>query len=143
MSERPTTDTTTESRHAFDCFGGRCTVIVADGERPADAAAAAAMARGALLRWHDRFSRFEPDSEVSALNRDPRPTVTVSPLLARLAQAACAARGTPAASSTRRWEPRSSAPAAAPRWTGRASRSRWRSAWRRHAWRPAPPRPTR
>ncbi len=63
-------------------------MIVADGERPADAAAAAAMCRRALLRRHDRFSRFVPDSEISALNRDPRPTVSVSPLLARLAQAA-------------------------------------------------------
>jgi len=39
MSERPVPETTTESRQVFDCFGGRCTVIVADGERLADAAA--------------------------------------------------------------------------------------------------------
>ena len=34
MSEHPAPDTTPESTHRFDCFGGRCTVIVADGERP-------------------------------------------------------------------------------------------------------------
>nr|MDQ2896640.1 FAD:protein FMN transferase [Actinomycetota bacterium] len=88
MSDPPAPGTTPESLHRFDCFGGRCTVIVADGERPADAAAAAAMCRRVLLRRHDRFSRFVPDSEISVLNRDPRPTVSVSPLLARLAQAA-------------------------------------------------------
>jgi thiamine biosynthesis lipoprotein len=81
--------------HRFDCFGGRCTVIVADGERPADAAGAAAMSRQALLRWHDRFSRFQAGSELSAFNRDPRRTVAVTPLLSRLAGAALrAARDT-------------------------------------------------
>ncbi len=88
MSEHLRPDTMPESLHRFDCFGGRCTVIVADGERPVDAAAAAAMSRRALLSWHDRFSRFQTTSEVSALNRDPRRTLTVSPLLARLALAA-------------------------------------------------------
>ena len=84
-----------ESVHRFSCFGGRCTVVVADPERPAQAAAAAARARQALLEWHQRFSRFEADSEVSRLNRDPRRTVAVSPLMARLAQAALqAARDT-------------------------------------------------
>ena len=71
-----------EHRHAFACFGGQCTVIVADVARPADAAAAAAMAKRALLAWHERFSRFEPDSELSRLNRDPAATVAVTPLLA-------------------------------------------------------------
>ena len=49
------------------------------------------MARRDLLRWHDRFSRFDPDSEISRFNRDPRRTVPVTPLLARLAAAALAA----------------------------------------------------
>ena len=80
-----------EHRHTFACFGGQCTVIVADAARPADAAAAAAMARRALLTWHHRFSRFDADSELSRLNRDPAPAVAVSPLMRRLIDAALTA----------------------------------------------------
>jgi thiamine biosynthesis lipoprotein len=77
-----------EHRQTFACFGGECTVIVADAARPADAAAAAAMAKHALLGWHRRFSRFEATSELSRLNRDPRLEVPISPLMRRLLQAA-------------------------------------------------------
>jgi thiamine biosynthesis lipoprotein len=66
-------------------------VIVADAARPADAAAAAAMARRALLAWHERFSRFTDDSELSRLNRDPAAIVAVSPLMARVIEAALTA----------------------------------------------------
>jgi FAD:protein FMN transferase len=84
-----------EHRREFDCFGGRCTVLVADAARPGDAAAAASKAERVLLEWHRRFSRFEPDSELSRLNRDPRATVPVSPLMRRLVEAgARAARDT-------------------------------------------------
>jgi FAD:protein FMN transferase len=34
--------------------------------------------RDALLAFHDRFSRFDPDSELSRLNRDPRHAVPVT-----------------------------------------------------------------
>ena len=34
-------------------------------------AEAVAMARSFLLGWHDRFTRFDPDSELSRLNADP------------------------------------------------------------------------
>jgi FAD:protein FMN transferase len=80
-----------ECRHTFACFGGQCTVLVADAVRPADAAAAAALGKRRLLDWHRRFSRFERESEISALNRDPRHVVPVSPLLRRLVVAAVAA----------------------------------------------------
>jgi thiamine biosynthesis lipoprotein len=84
-----------EHRHTFPCFGGSCTVIVADAARPADAAAAAAMAKRALLTWHKRFSRFQDDSELSRLNRDPSPRVMVSPLMRRIVEVAIkAARDT-------------------------------------------------
>ena len=73
-----------EHRRTFACFGGQCTVIVADAARPADAAAAAAMAQRALLAWHWRFSRFTEDSELSRLNGDPSATVAVSPLMRRV-----------------------------------------------------------
>jgi thiamine biosynthesis lipoprotein len=72
----------------FACFGGQCTVIVADADRSDDAFTAAAMAKRSLLNWHERFSRFEPDSELSRFNRNPRERVSVSPLLGRLVQAA-------------------------------------------------------
>ncbi|HET9103870.1 MAG TPA: FAD:protein FMN transferase [Solirubrobacteraceae bacterium] len=84
-----------EAIRRFACFGGRCTVVVADAARPAAAAAAAADAEHALRQWHAQFSRFAAASEISRLNRDPRRTVAVSPLMARLAQAALqAARDT-------------------------------------------------
>ncbi len=72
-----------EAAESFACFGGRCSVHVG-GPRAAEAAAAA---RAALLSWHERFSRFLPASELSALNADPREEVPVSPLMARLARA--------------------------------------------------------
>ncbi len=80
-----------EHRHTFACFGGECTVIVADAARTADAAIAAAMARRALLAWHPRFSRFSGDSELSRLNRNPAATVAVTPLMRRVIEAALTA----------------------------------------------------
>lgn len=66
----------------FDCFGGGCAVLVSgSGGR---APAAALDARRRMLEWHERFSRFEPDSEISRLNRDPRSTVPVSSMMLRL-----------------------------------------------------------
>ena len=62
-------------------------MIVADAARPADAAAAAAMAERALLGWHLRFSRFTAESELSRLNSDPAATVPVSPLMRRMVEA--------------------------------------------------------
>jgi thiamine biosynthesis lipoprotein len=78
---------TGESLEAFDCFGGRCSVRVsgAAGERAAEDAVEAS--RRQLLDWHARFSRFIADSELSRLNEDPRSTVPVGALMARLATA--------------------------------------------------------
>jgi thiamine biosynthesis lipoprotein len=76
--------TLVETIRRFRCFGGQCTVAVAgDG-----AARAADEAQAALLAWHERFTRFSPDSELSQLNADPRGTVPVTPMMARFAQAA-------------------------------------------------------
>ena len=77
-----------EHRETFACFGSQCTVIVSDIARAADAAAAVAMSKRALLQWHDRFSRFEPHSELTLMNRDQRETVPVSPLMRRVIEAA-------------------------------------------------------
>ncbi len=75
---------------SFECFGGRCAVRVLD--RDTDAAVAAVReAREALLDAHHALSRFEPESELSRLNRDPRPEAPASPLLRRVVAAALAA----------------------------------------------------
>ncbi len=79
--------TLTEVRESFACFGGDCTVIVSDADER-DAERAVQAAKRSLLEWHWRFSRFVPDSELSALNGDPRETVPVSPLMRRVVQAA-------------------------------------------------------
>ncbi len=84
-----------EHRRTFACFGGECTVIVADAARPAEAAAAADMGRHALLTWHQRFSRFELESELTRLNRSAADEVAVSPLMRRIVTVALrAARDT-------------------------------------------------
>jgi thiamine biosynthesis lipoprotein len=69
---------------SFSCFGGIVTLHVSGRGPRGSADDALAWARTQLLQWHERFSRFEPGSELSQLNRDPRGRVPVSPLLARL-----------------------------------------------------------
>jgi thiamine biosynthesis lipoprotein len=79
-----------EAARSFECFGGRCAVRVAD--RDADAALAAVRkARSTLLAAHRGLSRFEAESELSRLNRDPRHVVPASPLMRRLVAAALTA----------------------------------------------------
>lgn len=77
-----------EAAERFDCFGGSCAVLV-QGSGPAGSAPqAVVLARRRLLEWHAQFSRFEPASELSALNRDPGETVAVSAMMARFVEAA-------------------------------------------------------
>lgn len=80
---------TGEAIETFPCFGGRCAVLVAGGG-PAGAApaAGAARVRRRMLAWHAQFSRFDPNSELSALNRDPRTVVPTSVMMARFIAAA-------------------------------------------------------
>jgi thiamine biosynthesis lipoprotein len=76
-----------EAIESFECFGAQVNVIVM-GEGAAGAPTAAAqLAKGLLLGWHSQFSRFEPGSELSLLNRDPRATVPVSRVMAELLRA--------------------------------------------------------
>ncbi len=77
-----------ESISRFACFGERCAVLVSGGGPGGDASRATALARGHMLEWHDRFTRFDEHSELSALNRDPRETVPASPMMLRLVRAA-------------------------------------------------------
>jgi thiamine biosynthesis lipoprotein len=74
----------------FECFGGRCAVRVLDPDA-VEAAAAVREARRTLLGAHRRLSRFDPDSELSRLNADPRRVVPASPLLRQLVAAALTA----------------------------------------------------
>jgi thiamine biosynthesis lipoprotein len=79
-----------EAAASFGCFGGRCAVRVAGGKGD-EAAAAAYAAKRVLLVAHLTLSRFDPDSELSRLNRDPRRAVPASPLLRQVVGAALSA----------------------------------------------------
>lgn len=76
-----------ERSDAFPCFGSTCAVHVGGSSRGTSALQALALAKSSLLAWHRRFTRFDPGSELSRLNADPRPAVPVEPLMARLADA--------------------------------------------------------
>jgi thiamine biosynthesis lipoprotein len=58
----------------FDCMGTHVRLLCADRARLDDA-------RAWLSSFDERLSRFRVDSELSALNRDPRPAAPASPLL--------------------------------------------------------------
>ena len=82
-----TATATAEAAEQFACFGARCAALVIGDGALGSAEEAVARAKLRLLDWHERFSRFEPDSELSRLNRDPRPVVGVGELMARMAEA--------------------------------------------------------
>jgi thiamine biosynthesis lipoprotein len=86
-----TAHSATEAITRFPCFGGDCTVIVAGAGPAGTSEQAVARAEHRMLEWHEQFSRFEPRSELSRLNADPRETVPVSPMMARFVVAAIAA----------------------------------------------------
>ena len=77
-----------EARRTFECFGGIASVNVGGRGPEMGAEEAALGAEQKLLDAHERLSRFLPDSELSALNRDPRPTVPASRLLIEVAAVA-------------------------------------------------------
>ena len=66
-------------RHALriECFGDTAEVAVLTNDARA-AEAALGEARRRLCEWHDRLTRFEPGSELSRLNADPRGEVPAS-----------------------------------------------------------------
>jgi thiamine biosynthesis lipoprotein len=76
-----------EAVERFDCFGSSCAAYVIGDGQAGSPSEAAALVRGELGDWHERFSRFSLVSELSRLNSDPHERVSVSPLMARLAQA--------------------------------------------------------
>lgn len=77
-----------EAIERFPCFGGRCAVLVGGSGPAGTPREAAVRVKRALLAWHGQFSRFEPDSELSQMNQDPRETVAVSPVMTRFVEAA-------------------------------------------------------
>jgi thiamine biosynthesis lipoprotein len=79
-----------EAHRDFACFGGIATIHVR-GASPSSAEEAADRAREKLLDAHRRLSRFNPESELTRLNRDPRGEVPAAPLLRALAAAVATA----------------------------------------------------
>jgi thiamine biosynthesis lipoprotein len=73
-----------ETRTTFPCFGADCSVSVL-AER--DMRDAVDLQRARLLAWHDRFTCFDPRSELMRLNADPREVVPATADLRRFAAA--------------------------------------------------------
>lgn len=71
-----------ERKLSFECFGGSVSVHLRHPDAEW-AEGALARSRAILLEAHERLSRFEPSSELSRLNCDPRTEVPASPLLRR------------------------------------------------------------
>jgi FAD:protein FMN transferase len=76
----------TEAHLEFACFGGTAALHVR-GEDADDGRALAERGRDLLLDADRRLSRFDPESELCRLNRDPRAEVPASPLMQRLVAA--------------------------------------------------------
>src|SRR3954447_10008793 len=108
----------------LDCFGASVGVYV-EGTGPERALVAAELgrARRRLLHMHGALTRFDPNSGLSRLNRDPRARVPSSWLLVRLAGAAVEAGemtgglvdatsldGLEAVGYVRDWEPQAAIP---------------------------------
>jgi thiamine biosynthesis lipoprotein len=77
-----------EATERFECYGSRCAVLVSGSGGAGTPQRAARQIRRRLVRWHERFSRFIPDSELSRVNADPRARLRVTGTMARLAEAA-------------------------------------------------------
>jgi thiamine biosynthesis lipoprotein len=80
-----------ERSETFPCFGTTCGAWVIGHSALGDARAAVTAIRRRMEAWHRQFSRFEPDSELCRLNRDPRTTVPVSAAMIRFVETAVAA----------------------------------------------------
>lgn len=76
---------TTEASERFPCFGTLCGAWVSGDSDAGDAERALATVKRCLLRWHQAFTRFDPNSALSHLNDDSASTVVVSRMMARFA----------------------------------------------------------
>jgi thiamine biosynthesis lipoprotein len=77
-----------EAATTFACFGSTCSLFVIGDGGAGTAAEAVAWARAELQRWHRQFTRFDPESDLSLMNGDPRDAVPVSRELAEFADLA-------------------------------------------------------
>jgi thiamine biosynthesis lipoprotein len=77
-----------EAIERFGCFGGRCAALVTGFGPEGPPREAVARVKRRLLAWHAQFSRFDPDSELSRMNRDSRETVPVGPEMTQFVRAA-------------------------------------------------------
>jgi thiamine biosynthesis lipoprotein len=73
-----------EASDCFACFGATVTIAASGAAAPR----AIAHARRLALDVHNRLTRFDPDSDLSRLNADPRERVPAGDLLRSLAKAA-------------------------------------------------------
>ena len=74
--------TAIEHEHSFDLFGTRVRLLVAaPAAAPLDARIAALRVQARLTRLHRTLTRFEPESELSQLNRRAGATVAISPTM--------------------------------------------------------------
>jgi len=80
------TSTSTETTVTFACFGAHCSISAIGDTDVLEATIADLQTE--LLEAHDRFTRFEPTSELSRLNADPRSRVPVSAPMAEFVAAA-------------------------------------------------------
>jgi len=72
----------------FDAMGSHVRLLIGEpGPGLRSAALAAERARETILAFDAALSRFKPDSELCALNEDPREAVPASPLLRRAVRA--------------------------------------------------------
>ena len=91
MSIQTTSDPVSgrESERQLDLFGTRVRLLAAGpSESGISPESALAKVEGMLREMHDRLTRFDPDSELSALNSAPTETVSGSSYLAVAVQAA-------------------------------------------------------
>ncbi|MGI8558692.1 MAG: FAD:protein FMN transferase [Solirubrobacteraceae bacterium] len=72
-----------EAIRMFQALGSECGAWVIGDSAAGSAEQGTEMVERCLLRWHRRFTRFDPRSELSMLNDDPRETIEVSSMMAR------------------------------------------------------------
>ncbi|MEX2586836.1 MAG: FAD:protein FMN transferase [Actinomycetota bacterium] len=77
-----------QATKTFTCFGGDCTVSVEGSGPLGPPEDAVVVIRDEMLDWHAVFSRFKPESELTALNSSADADVSVTPLMARFVEAA-------------------------------------------------------
>lgn len=77
----------TEYDTAFEAMGSQVRLLIGAGHGDLSAAQTAARERGFVAEFEAALTRFDPASELCALNADPRPLVPASELLRALVKA--------------------------------------------------------